>query len=98
MIRPRANFGEVAAHPEAGSISILVTGAHRVHRPPKKERTREVEGRSIITRLGRTQGRKPAPRARPDWIATANAVAYNADLDQVLLNVSRIQRILDHRP
>jgi hypothetical protein len=88
----KANFGDIAAHPELvdlnfgdGAIASIVA---------KKE---ELEKLKAIGYIGSTDpGRKPAP-VRADWMHS-NAVAYNADLDQVLLNVLEFNEfwIIDH--
>jgi hypothetical protein len=88
----KANFGDVAAHPELvdvnfgeGAIASIVA---------KKE---ELEKLKAIGYVGSTSpGQKPAP-VRADWMHS-NAVAYNAELDQVLLNVLEFNEfwIIDH--
>jgi len=88
----KANFGDVAAHPERvdvnfgeGAIASIVA---------KKE---ELEKLKAIGYVGSaTAGQKPAP-VRADWMHS-NAVAYNAELDQVVLNVLEFNEfwIIDH--
>ncbi|MGO9465029.1 MAG: aryl-sulfate sulfotransferase [Isosphaeraceae bacterium] len=88
----RANFGDVAAHPELvdvnfgdGAIAAIVA---------KKD---ELEKLRAIGYVGSASpNRKPAP-VRADWMHS-NAVAYNAELDQVLLNVLEFNEfwIIDH--
>jgi hypothetical protein len=88
----KANSGDVGAHPELvdlnfgeGAIASIVA---------KKE---ELEKLRAIGYVGSADaGRKPAP-VRADWMHS-NAVAYNADLDQVLLNVLEFNEfwIIDH--
>ena len=88
----KANFGDVAAHPELvdinfgeGAIAAIVA---------KKE---ELEKLKAIGYIGSAS---PDQKARPrshDWMHS-NAVAYNAELDQVLLNVLEFNEfwIIDH--
>jgi hypothetical protein len=88
----KANNGDVGAHPELvdinfgeGAIASIVA---------KKE---ELEKLKAIGYIGSADSnRKPAP-VRADWMHS-NAVAYNADLDQVLLNVLEFNEfwIIDH--
>jgi len=88
----QANFGDVAAHPELvdvnfgdGAIAAIVA---------KKG---ELEKLRAIGYVGSASpNQKPAP-VRADWMHS-NAVAYNAELDQVLLNVLEFNEfwIIDH--
>lgn len=88
----KANFGDVGGHPELvdlnfgeGAIAAIVA---------KKD---ELEKLKSIGYVGTTKpGQKPAP-VRADWMHS-NAVAYNAELDQVLLNVLEFNEfwIIDH--
>jgi Arylsulfotransferase (ASST) len=88
----KANLGDVAAHPELvdvnfgeGAIAAIVA---------KKD---ELEKLKAIGYVGSASpNQKPAP-VRADWMHS-NAVAYNADLDQVLLNVLEFNEfwIIDH--
>jgi hypothetical protein len=88
----KANYGDVGAHPELvdvnfgeGAIAAIVA---------KKE---ELEKLKAIGYVGsQSPGQKPAP-VRADWMHS-NAVAYNAELDQVLLNVLEFNEfwIIDH--
>ncbi len=88
----KAHFGEVGAHPELvdinfgeGAIASIVA---------KKD---ELEKLRAIGYLGSAApGAKPAP-VRADWMHS-NAVAYDAEKDQVLLNVLEFNEfwIIDH--
>jgi hypothetical protein len=88
----KANFGDVAAHPELvdsnfgeGAIAAIVA---------KKD---ELEKLKSIGYVGSARpNQKPAP-VRADWMHS-NAVDYNAELDQVLLNVLEFNEfwIIDH--
>jgi len=88
----KANYGNVGAHPELvdvnfgeGAIASIVA---------KKA---ELEKLKSIGYVGSASpGQKPAP-VRADWMHS-NAVAYNAELDQVLLNVLEFNEfwIIDH--
>jgi hypothetical protein len=88
----KANYGDVGNHPELvdinfgeGAIAAIVA---------KKD---ELEKLKAIGYVGSTNpGQKPAP-VRADWMHS-NAVAYNADLDQVILNVLEFNEfwIIDH--
>jgi hypothetical protein len=88
----KANSGEVAAHPELvdinfgeGAIASIVA---------KKEELEKLRAIGYVGAAG--PGKKPAP-VRADWMHS-NAVAYNAELDQVLLNVLEFNEfwIIDH--
>lgn len=88
----KANFGDVGAHPELvdlnfgeGAIAAIVANKD------------ELEKLKSIGYVGTTKpGQKPAP-VRADWMHS-NAVAYNADLDQIILNVLEFNEfwIIDH--
>ena len=86
----KANYGNVAAHPERIDLNfgegILAAVAAR----PK-----DLEKLRGIGYLG-GPGRGPA-RVPSDWLHI-NAVAYNADLDQILLSVHEFSElwIIDH--
>jgi Spy/CpxP family protein refolding chaperone len=89
--KAKANFGDVAAHPELidvnygeGLVAAMVT---------KKDDLDKLKG---IGYVGGTPGNRPA-RINPDW-THINAVAYNADLDQIVLSVHAFSEIwiIDH--
>jgi hypothetical protein len=86
----KANYGDVPAHPELidvnfgeGAMASIVA---------KKE---ELDKLRAIGYIGTTTG-KPA-RVQPDWLH-CNAVAYNPDFDQILLNSPEFNEfwIIDH--
>jgi hypothetical protein len=88
----KVNFGDVAAHPELvdlnfgeGAIAAIVANKD------------ELEKLKSIGYVGSVSpNKKPAP-VRADWMHS-NAVAYNAELDQILLNVLEFNEfwIIDH--
>jgi hypothetical protein len=88
----KANYGEVGAHPELvdlnfgdGVLASIVA---------KKD---ELDKLRAIGYVGTTSpGAKPAP-VRADWLHL-NAVAYNADFDQILINSPEFDEfwIIDH--
>lgn len=88
----KANFGEVGAHPERidlnfgeGTLASIVA---------KKE---ELEKLRAIGYIGTaTPGGQPAP-ARVDWLHS-NGLAYNEDLDQIMISVHEFSEIwvIDH--
>ncbi len=88
----KAHFGDVGAHPELvdvnfgeGAIASIVA---------KKEELEKLKAIGYVGSAG--PGKKPAP-VRADWMHS-NAVAYNAEFDQVLLNVLEFNEfwIIDH--
>jgi len=96
----RANHGDVAAHPELIDInfgSTIISEFTAANASP----TEDVKKKSDLNTL-RSIGYLGAPTARgnpaaiPDW-THVNAVAYNPELDQIMLS-ARLQRVLDHRP
>jgi hypothetical protein len=89
--KEKANHGDVAGHPERidlnfgeGVLAAMI---------PKKE---ELEKLKAIGYVGSATPGRP-PRVSPDW-THINAVAYNADLDQILLSVHEFSEIwvIDH--
>ncbi|HMF13194.1 MAG TPA: aryl-sulfate sulfotransferase, partial [Gemmataceae bacterium] len=87
----KANYGDVKAHPELidvnfgeGAMASIVA---------KKE---ELDKLRAIGYVGAATPGKPA-RVQPDWLH-CNAVAYNEDLDQILLNSPEFNElwIIDH--
>jgi hypothetical protein len=91
--RSKPNFGDVAAHPERADLNfaanMLLTS----------ERGREALSKDPgDTALGDLPGRAPRKqRVSPDW-THVNGVAYNAELDQVVISVLSFNEvwILDH--
>jgi hypothetical protein len=86
------NFGDVAAHPELIDINFGTgTLAAIVARPDELKKLR------AIGYLGGPPGKKGPPQAAADWLHT-NAVAYNAELDQIMLSVHEFNEIwiIDH--
>lgn len=86
----KKHFGEVGKHPERIDINFGEGAlAAMVAKPEELEKLR------AIGYVG-AAGRKGAP-ARPDWLHI-NAVAYNAELDQVILSVHEFSElwVIDH--
>jgi hypothetical protein len=86
----KAHFGEVAAHPELLDLNFgSSTIAAMVAKPEELEKLR------AIGYVGGA-GRRPQ-MVQPDWLHV-NAVAYNADLDQIMLSVYEFNEIwiIDH--
>lgn len=87
----KANFGDVAAHPERIDINFGETPmGHMMAQPDGLAKLRS------IGYLGTTTGARP-PRSTSDW-THVNAVAYNAELDQIMLTVHAFSEIwvIDH--
>lgn len=88
----KANYGDVGAHPELVDLNFGEGAIAAIVAKPE-----ELEKLKSIGYVGTTKpGQKPAP-VRADWMHS-NAVAYNAELDQVLLNVLEFNEfwIIDH--
>jgi hypothetical protein len=88
----KANYGDVGAHPELVDLNFGEGAIAAIVAKPE-----ELEKLKSIGYVGTTRpGQKPAP-VRADWMHS-NAVAYNADLDQVILNVLEFNEfwIIDH--
>jgi hypothetical protein len=97
----RANYGDVAAHPERIDINFgetLLSEVTRARTPPDQEARRKARLNTLksIGYLG-----APAAQGRPavmaDW-THINAVAYDPDLDRILLTVRAFSEfwIIDH--
>lgn len=84
----KANYGDVAAHP--GRLDMNPPG-HWVDRISAEERA-QLEALGYLTGKEKEQGSRG-----DDWLHT-NAIAYNADLDQIALSVLGVNEIwiLDH--
>jgi hypothetical protein len=89
----KANYGDIAAHPERidinfgeGLITSLVT---------KKDGVDKLKSLGYVGGAP-AAGKKP-PRINPDW-THVNAVAYNADFDQIMLSVHAFSEVwvIDH--
>ena len=86
----QANHGDVAAHPERIDLNFgEATIAAMVAKPEELEKLRS------IGYVG-APGRKPQA-AQPDWLHV-NSVAYNPDLDQIMLSAFEFSEIwiIDH--
>ncbi len=86
----KANYGDPGAHPELLDLNFgSATIAAMVARPEELEKLRS------IGYIG-AAGRRPQA-AQPDWLHI-NSVAYNADLDQIMLSVYEFSEIwiIDH--
>jgi hypothetical protein len=92
--KTKANFGDVAAHPELIDINY-VEGARENVQLPEEELARL---RAIGYIGGQERPRPPGPPGQAgDWNHT-NSVAYNAALDQIVLSVHTFNEIwiIDH--
>src|SRR5262249_27937959 len=90
----RANYGDVTAHPELIDINVGESIAAGVARtPPPPETLKVLRG---IGYIGSSDARKKS-EVTPDW-THVNAVAYNAELDQIMLTVRQFSEfwIIDH--
>lgn len=88
----KANFGEVAAHPELVDVNFGGEGTvgAMMRDPGGVDRLR------AIGYLGNSNDRRP-PRGNPDW-THFNSVAYNPQLDQIVVSVHSFSEIwiIDH--
>ena len=86
----KANYGEVGAHPELLDLNFgSATIAAMVAKPDELEKLRAI---------GYVGGAGRQPQfVQPDWLHV-NAVAYNAELDQIMLSVYEFSEIwiIDH--
>jgi len=87
----KANHGDVAAHPELIDINFV-----EGFLAPLLAKKEGVDKLRSIGYLGSSTGTRQS-RIDPDWTHT-NAVAYNAELDQIVLSVHGFSEIwiLDH--
>jgi hypothetical protein len=87
----KENYGDVGAHPEL--IDLNFGEGVLASMIPKKD---ELEKLKAIGYVGSAAGKKPPP-AKADW-THVNAVAYNPELDQVMLSVHEFSEIwvIDH--
>jgi hypothetical protein len=86
----KANFGDVAAHPERIDVNFgESTIAAMIAKPQELEKLRAI---GYVGGAGR-RGARP----QTDWLHV-NAVAYNAELDQIMLSVFEFNEIwiIDH--
>ena len=90
----RANYGDVAAHPERIDINVGETLATETARATPSGETLKVL--RSIGYLGSPTARGK-PGIIPDW-THINAVAYNPELDQILVTVRQFHEfwIIDH--
>jgi hypothetical protein len=89
-----ANYGDVAAHPERIDINVGESLATEVARA-----TPSADTLKTLRSIGYVGSRSPtaAPPITPDW-THINAIAYNAELDQIMLTVRQFHElwIIDH--
>ena len=97
----RANYGEVAAHPELVDINFGESYGSELSRTvlsPASEARRKNDLNTLrsIGYVG-SPAPKAGPRVTPDW-THVNAVAYHAELDQIMLTVRAFSElwIIDH--
>jgi hypothetical protein len=97
----RANYGEVAAHPELVDINFGENYGSELSRSvlPGASEARSRNALNTLRSIGYVGS--PAPKGRPettpDW-THVNAVSYNAGLDQIMLTVRAFSElwIVDH--
>jgi hypothetical protein len=89
-----ANYGDVAAHPERIDINVGESLAAEVARATPSPDTLKT-----LRSIGYVGSRSPkaAPAITPDW-THINAIAYHAELDQIMLTVRQFHEfwIIDH--
>jgi hypothetical protein len=97
----KANYGDVAARPERIDVNFGKTLAAEIAdaaRSPGDE-ARKAKDMKVLGTIGYVGSPAPKgnPRITPDW-THVNAVAYNAELDQVMLTVRAFSEfwIIDH--
>ena len=85
----RANYGDVAAHPELIDINYATDWAEDLSKP-------EMDKLRSLGYVGPSTGKKRGS-SRPDW-THINSIAYHAELDQILLSVLGFNEIwvIDH--
>ena len=95
------NYGDVSAHPELIDINFgqtLLSEVSRAGKSPEEEARRKNQLKTLnsIGYLG-APAAQGNPAIMPDW-THVNAVAYNADLDQIMLTVRAFSEfwIIDH--
>lgn len=91
--KSKSNYGDVAAHPEL--VDVNFTEGIAISKSASPEELERLKG---LGYLGGpvTPGSTAAPRG-PDWLHI-NSVAYNADLDQIVLSVHMYSElwVIDH--
>jgi hypothetical protein len=90
--KTKANYGSVAEHPELVNVNF----GEDVLAPAKTTKAQQEKLKSIgYVGANTPSGRQP--RQNPDW-THCNAVAYNSQLDQIILSVHDFSEfwILDH--
>jgi len=88
----RANYGEVAAHPEL--IDLNFVGNNLGSMMAKREELERLRAIGYVGDGGQYQKQVPGT---PVWLHT-NSIAYNAELDQIMLSVYEFSEIwmIDH--
>jgi len=86
----KANYGDVAAHPELVDVNYVVD-----HMAPVLAKKDGLDKLKSIGYVGSPSSR--AERVNPDW-CHVNSVAYNAELDQIVMSVHNFSEIwiVDH--
>ena len=94
--KSKANFGNVAEHPELVNINYGEDELPSAESPPRRRTKEQAQGRWQATPR-RTQAHGPAARINPDY-THFNGVAYNPDLDQIAVSVWAFSEfwIIDH--
>ena len=80
----KENYGDVASHPELIDVNYAEGWADRLS-------SKELDKLRSVGYLGSSAGRRPGP-VSPDW-THVNSVAYNAQLDQIMLSVHGFNEI-----
>ncbi len=90
--KTKANYGSVAEHPELVNFNY----GEDVLAPTKTTKDQQEKLKSIGYVGANTQSGRP-PRQNPDW-THCNAIAYNPQLDQIILSVHAFSEfwIIDH--
>ena len=88
--KTKPGFGEVSEHPELFDLNYMGGEEDPVAKTKANTKT-------TATKDDPKQGQAPAVRKNPDWMHV-NAVAYNADLDQIALSSPNFSEIwiIDH--
>ena len=102
--KTKANFGDVAAHPELIDINFgqnLIFGISLFGNPDKKDEGKKDDAKkddlAKLKGIGYVGGGKSRGGIIPDW-PHFNAVAYNPELDQIMISSRSMSEvyIIDH--
>jgi hypothetical protein len=97
--KTKPNYGKVSEHPERFDVNYMGGEEDPVSKPlatkgGRDPKTAAAKGQS---KDAQKKGQTPAVRKNPDWMHV-NAVAYNAELDQIVLSSPQFCEIwiIDH--